>query len=41
MILSRDAIIFGLGDLNRPRCKLSFRGEGAQMASPLRGPSWP
>lgn len=31
MSLSRHAIIFGLGYLNGPRCKLSFGGEGAKM----------
>lgn len=32
MPLSHDALIFGLGYLNGPKMKLSFGGEGAQMA---------
>ena len=32
MALSNDALIFGLAYLNGPRSKLSFGGDGAQMA---------
>ncbi|MCE6958834.1 hypothetical protein LAZ40_07200 [Cereibacter sphaeroides] len=32
MSLSNDALVFALGYLNGPRAKLSFGGEGAQMA---------
>jgi hypothetical protein len=31
-MLSLDAIIFGMGHLNGPRAKLSFGGDGVQMA---------
>jgi hypothetical protein len=32
MTLTMDALIFGLGHLNGPKARLSFGGEGAQMA---------
>lgn len=37
MALSQDAIIFGLGYLNGPKCKLSFGGDGAAMEITRRG----